>query len=319
MKRNSIFLILLMTPVWACQTIAQFEVNLHLTEDLVDTEIKSAIETNTSLLLSEILKAFREERTPDFTGMNIYPEASKTILDIWNNSSVMYCSVPKLNIKCLKRCEGGYQARDIPIVMLEAPDDRQQKILINYTDNGTIYDICLAVDSIPTISGKDKEDKEKCRRQKILDFIELYRTSYYTKDLNFLNAVCNPDKILFPRKVLNSELPYKRQINMQYLQNLKYLFATTGYISMKFTDMEVRQHPKYSEIYGLTFKQTWHTAYPNGYVYDDAGYVFLMMDFRNENNPEIFNCTWQPEEYGGKKLSTEEIFKDNFNSINIKQ
>jgi hypothetical protein len=43
-------------------------------------------------------------------------------------------------------------------------------------------------------------------------------------------------------------------------------------------------------------------------VYNDKGYVFLMMDFLDEDKPIIQIRTWQPEKYNGTYLKPDEIF-----------
>lgn len=58
---------------------------------------------------------------------------------------------------------------------------------------------------------------------------------------------------------------------------------------MKFSDIEIVEHPKYDNIYGVTLKQLWKTD-----RYQDEGYLFLMVDFRDSDNPLIQVRTWQP-------------------------
>ena len=54
--------------------------------------------------------------------------------------------------------------------------------------------------------------------------------------------------------------------------------------------------------------QSWNTK-----RYSDEGYLFLMIDFSNEDNPLIHVRTWQPNKIGGKSLGEEEKFKlENF-------
>jgi hypothetical protein len=312
--------------LWTFHAQAQFDVKLNITEGIVDTVVKSAIENNSSLLLSEMGKAFAEDRTPDFTGISISPEASKTILDIWNNTSVMNCNVSELNRKCLKRYNGGgYQVREIPLLMADAAsEDQRQDIAINYTDTGSIDEIFIYDREMYSIGGILKEGaevKELKRREHIQKFVERFRTAYNTKELDFLNMVYSDNALIIKGRVIKSisgdaavkvpeeRIEYITQTKAQYMQSLKYIFASVKYINLKFSELEVQQHPKHPEIYGVTFKQNWHTIYPNGYVYDDAGYIFLMMDFKDEYNPIIHVRTWQPEKYNGKDLPKDEFIR----------
>ena len=72
---------------------------------------------------------------------------------------------------------------------------------------------------------------------------------------------------------------------------------------MLFDEVEVIQHPKLTDIYGVTLKQEWHSD-----RYSDVGFVFLMIDFQDEMNPLIQVRTWQPEKLDGKVLAREEVF-----------
>jgi hypothetical protein len=82
---------------------------------------------------------------------------------------------------------------------------------------------------------------------------------------------------------------YIKQTKQEYLNNLQRVFKNTKYINVKFEDIEVVQHPKYDDVYGVTLKQFWHTD-----RYSDEGYLFLMIDFRDADKPLIQVRTWQP-------------------------
>jgi hypothetical protein len=298
---------------------AQFDVKLHLTEGITDTVIKSAIERNTSLLLSEIGNAFAEGRTPDFEGIAISAEASKTILDIWNNTSVLNCTISELNRKCLKKYNGGYQVREIPVQLLAAaPDDQSQFIVINYTNEGVIDDIFVSKEecTLSTVLTEGAEVREVWRRQRIADFVEQFRTAYNTKDLDFLNMMFSDKALIITGKVVKvlpnpeqkiqvpaERIEYTVQTKKQYLDKLAYLFYINKYINIQFSEFEVQQHTSNHDLYGVIVKQVWNSQY-----YKDAGYVFLMIDFKNESKPIIHIRTWQPEKYNGQQLSKNEIF-----------
>jgi hypothetical protein len=290
--------------LFAYHAQSQFDVKLHITEGIVDTAVKSAIENNSSLFLSEIGNAFAEGRTPDFTNIAVSPEASKTVLDTWLNTSVMNCSVSKLDRTCTKRCDGGYQVRDIPVIMHDfAADDTLQKIAINYTVDGTIDEIYVFADSFSVIMPTALEDNEKCRLEKIIDFIELYHTAHRVKDLDFIRKVFDPIILITKkRKAPPVEIPdYEKMSNAQYLRKIRYVFTMNKYVNPEFEELEIRQHPKYAKIYGVIIKQLWNTD-----IYKDSGYVFLMIDFENENDPKIPVCLWRPENH--ETLSKDEIF-----------
>ena len=59
----------------------------------------------------------------------------------------------------------------------------------------------------------------------------------------------------------------------------------------------VHHHPKYGDIYGVSFLQMWIDSHNGSNIEDDMlGYIFLMIDFKkDENRPTIHVRTWQPK------------------------
>lgn len=319
MKQRKFFLVLSIMFFWTFYAHAQFDVNLQITDGIVDTALKSAIENNTSLLLSELGKALMEDRVPDFTDISISPEASTTILSVWNNTSVMNCNVSELNRKCINRYDGGYQIRNIPIFMADAAeDDQKQEIAINYTNSGKIDGVFIYDKDMygTTLLTEGVEVKEFQRRQRIQDFVEEFRTAYNTKNLNFLEIVYSDNAIIITGKIIKTipdneatikvskeQIKYVTQTKEQYLRKMKFIFAANKYINLEFQDIEIQQHPKYPELYGIVLKQYWNSS-----TYNDVGYVFLMIDFKDEDSPIIHIRTWQPEKYNGVELRSDEVF-----------
>lgn len=84
---------------------------------------------------------------------------------------------------------------------------------------------------------------------------------------------------------------------------MKKVFASNKYLNVIFDEVEVIQHPKLTDIYGVTLKQEW-----NSDRYRDVGFVFLMIDFQDELHPLIQVRTWQPEKLDGKVLARDEVF-----------
>jgi hypothetical protein len=312
MEIKKIFLVLVIMLISVPCMQAQYNVKLHIRGGITDTTVKTAVETNTFLLLSEFDRAFLEEGTPDFTGISISSEAAETILSIWDNISVMICRASELNKKSIKRCDGGYQVRDIPVFMPNVTsDDTLHKIVLNYTDNGTIDEIYFSVNSISAILQEESDDKEKCRRQKIIDFIDRYYMAYSVRDLDFIRNVFESDIFRkkrkdLPIKTIDYEMIYKEQ----YLRKLKFVYNMNRDINLEITEIEIRKHPKYPEIYGIVIKQKINTN-----IYYDVSYVFWLIDFENENDPVIHISSLYPDNMETERMTKDKIF--NRNDFNI--
>ena len=87
----------------------------------------------------------------------------------------------------------------------------------------------------------------------------------------------------------NNKVVYIKQTKQEYLTKLAQVFKTVKYINVKFSDIEITEHPKFDNIYGVTLRQLWRTN-----RYQDEGFLFLMIDFRDSDNPLIQVRTWQP-------------------------
>jgi len=84
---------------------------------------------------------------------------------------------------------------------------------------------------------------------------------------------------------------YQVQDKKQYLETVQNrIFKNNKYINIIFDEIKIVKDLKYEDIYGVNLKQYWNTS-----GYKDVGYLFLMVDFKDENNPIIHVRTWQPE------------------------
>jgi len=324
--RTKPFFILLIIFLLGSKIYAQPETSrLIITDGLNNSEVKALVEQNTSLLLTALKKAKMEGENLDLSNISISSEASKILSSLWE-TSIMSCPDSIINRKCLQGLQGGYQVRDIPITMEDAPKDEQrQYLVINFTKEGKIDDIFIAVHGImDALYGNTVQDF--VRKQKIIEFVERFRTAYNEKNIPYLQTLFSNNAIIITGKVikekqnsdqvltgnLNSErIEYVVQTKERYIERLSVVFAINKYISVKFDEIEVTQHPRYPEIYGVTFKQDWRTT-----NYSDKGYVFLMIDFKNEDEPLIHVRTWQPEKFKGETLPKEQRFTlDSFTRI----
>lgn len=330
--RTKPFFILLIIFLLGSKIYAQPETSrLIITDGLNNPGVKALIEQNTSLLLTALKKAKIEGENLDLSNISISSGASKILLSLWE-TSIMSCPDSIIQRKCLQCLQGGYQVRDIPITMEDAPKDEQrQYLVINFTKEGTMDDVFIAVHGImDALYGNTVQDF--VRKQKIIEFVERFRTAYNEKNITYLQTLFSNNAIIITGKVikekqnsdqvltgnLSSErIEYVVQTKERYLERLNAVFTVNKYISVKFDEIEVTQHPRYPEIYGVTLKQEYCTYKQDNKInYHDIGYVFLMIDFKNEDEPLIHVRTWQPDKFKGETLPKEQRFTlDSFTRI----
>ena len=280
--------------------------------------LKNKMESGISSLLKSFNTAVISGENPDIDDEFLTKNARKVLKDLWKTSP-MTCPVSEINEICITT-SNGYQIRNIPVTMMEATEDDQDQELVFFIDKqGKIDDISIAIDEnkYSEIMSEHISVEDLFRRQVIVDFVENYRTSYNRKDLKFIESVFSDNALIITGKVIKEKpksdyalrtlsterIVYQKRTKQEYIKNLKKVFSANKYINVIFDEVEVIQHPKLTDIYGVTLKQEW-----NSDRYRDVGFVFLMIDFQDELHPLIQVRTWQPEKLDGKILARDEVF-----------
>ena len=276
-----------------------------IVEGISDNHLKTTMEANVNEMLSLFNTAANLHAKHVKLPMDKFTnEAVKEIGLIWKGSAMVF---PPVNImsRCLKT-SNGFQVRGIPVDIEQADEnEKRQELTIDFLNNGKISNVSIAIDMhrYEQIMAEKSSDIDYARRQVIVDFVENFRTAYNRKDIKLLNSVFSDKALIITGKVIyekpnsdidrmtlrNNKVVYIKQTKQEYIQKLSSIFKMNKFVNVKFEDIDVVQHPKYDDIYGVTLKQYWHTSH-----YSDEGYLFLMIDFRDANNPLIQVRTWQP-------------------------
>jgi hypothetical protein len=325
MNQKRLYLLTIVLLFIGLQVSAQLEnTKFTISEGMEQGALKSKIESNVSSLLVACNEAVIKDRKPDLPKDIITKDGEKNLLSIWKSSEII-CSLSHIERKCLNRPTGGYQVRDIPVSLLAASDeDYDKEIVINLTPDGKIDDIFIAIEEtrVFNILADRKSVEDFNRRQVIIDFVENFGTAYNRKDIKYIESVFSNDALIITGKVVrqipNSDqaiqslgrekVIYQTQSKKEYIDRLKANFKRNKYIDVQFDEIEVSRHPVIPEIYGVTLKQDWKSGQSYNKNYNDIGYVFLMIDFRNELEPMITVRTWQPTVYNDIPLPRDEVF-----------
>ncbi len=290
--------------------------------------LKAKIDKNVSNLLSEINLAFTNKTVPSLAGIEMSDSAKSAVLALWETSPFrsgedeIYEDI--LNLK-----SGGMELRNIMLFMTNADSThRNQEGVIVFTKTGVIDNFYLSIGTsqYEKVMAEGKDITDMRRRETILNFVENFRTSYNRKDLDFLKKVFSNDALIITGKVIKEKVSdsnstmqslskekivYVKQTKSEYMTKMQQIFAANSYLNIKFDDLKVVRHDKYPNYYGVTIKQYWNSS-----KYSDVGYVFLLIDFSDEENPIIHVRTWQPEMVNGRELAKGEIFNTGSFKIN---
>ena len=167
------------------------------------------------------------------------------------------------------------------------------------------------------------EEKDAENRRVILNYMEHFRMSYVTKDIDFLEQLFSEQALIIVGNVVRQapedghhylseeKVSYSIRTKREYLERLREIFEKNKTVNVEFTDFTVKRHPTREGIYGVSVKQRYTSD-----LYSDEGYVFLLWDFRDETAPKIHVRTWQPRMLDEHTpLPEQEIF--NIGSFNL--
>jgi len=294
-----------------------------------DKIVKSRMDENAGKLLTEINTAFANGTVPSLAGIDMTYDAKSAVLAIWETSPFR-CKETELIDDILKLYSGEMELRNIRLYMKEADSsDKNQEGVLVFTKAGTIDNLYLAIGNKQYLgvmqAGNGVTDLR--RREIILNFVENFRTAYNRKDLKFLKDVFSEDALIITGKVIKvkamdadymgqnitqEKIVYNKQTKSEYMTSMQRIFAANSYINIKFDEVQVVQHKKLPDYYGVTIKQYWNTT-----RYSDVGYVFLLINFINDDSLIIHVRTWQPSMINGKEIAKGDVFNlGSFGSIN---
>lgn len=166
------------------------------------------------------------------------------------------------------------------------------------------------------------EDIDAENRRLILNYVEHFRTSYTTKDIDFLEQLFSENALIVVGTVIRSvpqtemnylpekQIIYNVKSKREYLNRLKTVFEQNQKIDVLFDEFRIMRHPTRQDVYGVTLRQRYESD-----RYSDDGYLFLLWDFQDRMAPKIHVRTWQPSVKDDKTpLTPNEVFSiRNFN------
>lgn len=143
------------------------------------------------------------------------------------------------------------------------------------------------------------EESDSLSRHRILSYCEHLRTSYTTRDIDFLRQVFSDNALIIVGHTVRTteatspkgtpKVTYSLRSKQEYLSNLTKIFDSGNDIDLRFSGFRIMRHPTMKGIYGVTLRQEYSCG-----SYSDDGWLFLLWDFRDPSMPLIHVRTWQP-------------------------
>ena len=228
------------------------------------------------------------------------------------DKSSMYCVNVLYELKLINLPGNDYEVRNIRVRvdMQETRGNPDHYLVFDFNSEGNITCVRFAMEErfYNEIIEDGVDLVDFANRQKILQFIEIFRTAYNRKDIDYLKRAYSDDALIIVGKVLKKapeqtdfleksyltkdQIVFVKKSKSEYISSLEKVFKKNAFIKVDFDELALTRHHEKPEIYGVTLKQSWRSS-----SYSDEGYLFLMIDFINENQPLVHVRTWQPEKF----------------------
>ncbi|MBR0038152.1 MAG: hypothetical protein IJP70_11025 [Bacteroidales bacterium] len=154
-------------------------------------------------------------------------------------------------------------------------------------------------------------------REMLMEFLENYKTAYCLERLEYIRDIFADDAVIIVGNVTKRRgtpndgqehpvsqsglevISYNRYTKDEYLQHLAECFKRKEFINIRFSNNDIQWLEKYEneEIFAIQIGQEYYSS-----NYADKGYLFLLVNMTNHDEPQIKVRTWQPNEVDMSKL-----------------
>ena len=275
------------------------EVRLFIT-DFGTSELRETIEENGTTAFSAINTAFQQEQQPQPDRRYATEGFTNAVTEMWE-SAPFYIDEESLILRLAELPEGGYEMRDIPIMFMSPGEEpHYEEAVVEIAPDGRLraLRIALPIHRYNSLMEQGQDVVDIARRRHILAFVEQFRTAYNRKDLDFIEQVFSDEALIIVGNVVESsgeqspyeqQVQYLRQSKTEYIDRLSGVFERNEWIDVSFEEIGLLRHPLHEYLYGVSMVQ-----YYSSPTYSDEGYLFLLIDFQNDERPVIHVRTWQP-------------------------
>lgn len=199
---------ILLLYVVLVSSLMSAQVNFQFCDGIYNESLKSHVERNVSLLLSEINKAEANHRQLNLTNIDIDKMAASGLKSLWTNIHFR-CKFNNNVQSCIKDFTG-YEIRKIYVEM--KPIDNTYKgeihkeLTISFNKEGVITGVRTAMDDksyAALLEGSNSNIDLRMRRE-LLNFVEDFRSYYVEKNIKALDEIFNNDALIITGRVIQT-------------------------------------------------------------------------------------------------------------------
>ena len=173
-----------------------------------------------------------------------------------------------------------------------------ENVTFRFNSNNLVESLAFTLSDVAESDILQKGKWNRGSRLTLMTFLEDYQTAYALERRDYLEKIFS-DKalIIIGNKVeervladgvrLMERVDYDTLSKKQFVARLEKQFDAKEYINLNFTETDFQQATNGCEMYGIRVRQEYFSS-----NYCDAGYLFLLVDLRNEL-PVIHVRAWQ--------------------------
>ena len=286
-----------------------------------DPSLKEGIEARLSDVISRLetgdLSGVADAFTPDGLGSVTALLGRVELRNARSVHETRLLSLPK----------GGFEVRGIRVQvgLGQTGGSPYQYLVFSLNGQGLIDDVRFAMEQkyYEELAQQGEELRDFVQRQQIIQTVELFRTAYNRRDLEYIERIFSEDALIIVGNVITQrpDLPsqdgrlensllgqqrieFIRRSKGEYIDALRSVFTKNDFLRVEFDSLRVVRDMQDEALYGISLKQQWQSS-----TYADTGYVFLLMDFVDPDQPLIHVRSWQPERFEDGSMITLQDFE----------
>ena len=185
-----------------------------------------------------------------------------------------------------------------------------ENVVFTLNEQGLVDGVQFALDEISAKDIMANTEASESSRLTLLNFMENYKTAFSLKNADYIESIFADNAIIITGRVLkktdmvdsrqlilNDNVKYTQQTKAQYISRLRDSFARKEWINIDFGNTEFKLGNS-DNIYAIRLLQDYSSS-----NYGDRGYLFLLIDNTNPEQPLIRVRAWQAETAGKPAFS----------------
>ena len=179
-----------------------------------------------------------------------------------------------------------------------------EDVVFSLDADGLVHNVAFGLGKTAEDDILNKGVWPEAARHAMMQFLENYKTAFALKRLDYIKTLFDDEALIITGTVLRPAstrldenammqtgrdiIRYNRFSKDEYIRHLQHSFNSNEFINIRFGDNDVERSGE--DVFGIQIAQDYYSTH-----YGDHGYLFLLVDMSQPDEPLIKVRTWQPE------------------------